>query len=128
MNAVSAQANSGIQNQYRAGYGNYDSKNDRNAQGQSRYGDQPKTQQQTSGYGQNSFDDGRNSRNLDPLNSPKATKSPEVASPELDRFGSDKQNESKGRQSDFEIETDLNSKSDLNKPSKILNEVNKPKF
>jgi len=90
VNSVSAQGNSGTQNQYRAGYGNYDLNN-----GQA--------------------------------NSARTTNSSEVASPDRNRLGSDKQNDSKGRQNDLETQSEVDAKPDPVNPSKNSNDKTGPK-
>jgi len=90
VNSVSAQGNSGTQNQYRAGYGNYDLNN-----GQA--------------------------------NSARTTNSSEVASPDRIRLGSDKQNDSKGRQNDLETQSEVDAKPDPVNPSKNSNDKTGPK-
>lgn len=127
VNSVSAQGNSGTQNQYRAGYGNYDLKNDQNSQDQSRKGDRLKTEQQTSGSGQSSFSDSTNSRTVGPINSTNTSNGPEIASPDRDRLRSDKQNESKRRQNDGETRSDFDAKTDVVNPGKTFNDVTDPK-
>ena len=127
VNSVSAQGNSGIQNQYRAGYGNHDLKNGQNTQDQSRNGDQRKTEQQNNATGQNSFGNSTNSRTVDPVNSPTTTNGPEVASPDRDRLRSDKQNEAKGRQNEGETNLDFDAKSNAINPSKTSNDIIEPK-
>lgn len=127
VNSVSAQGNSGTQNQYRAGYGNYDLKNGQKTQDPSRNADQTKTEQQTNATGQNSLGDSTNSRTVDPVNSPKTTNGPEVASPERDRLRSDRQNESKGRQNEGETNLNFDAKSNTINPSKTSNDLTEPK-
>ena len=127
VNSVSAQGNSGTQNQYRAGYGNYDSKNGQNTQDQFRNGDQRKSEQQTNATGQNAFGNSTNSRIVDPVNSPKTTNGPEVASPDRDRLRLDKQNESTGRQNEGETNLDFDAKANAINPSKTSNDPIEPK-
>ncbi len=123
VNSVSAQGNSGTQNQYRAGYGNYDSRNGQNAQDQFRNGDQRKTEQQNNATGQNSFGNSTNSRTVDPVSSPKTTNGPEVATPDRDLLRSDKQNQSTGRLNEGETNLDFNAKSNVINPSKTSNDL-----
>ncbi len=127
VNSVSAQANSGTQNQYRAGYGNYDLRNGQNTQNQSSKADQLKTEQKTSGSGQNSFSDGTNSQTLNPANSTKTTNGSDVVSPDRDRLGSDKQIQAKQSQNEVKTNTDFDVKSDTINPSKTSNDLIEPK-
>ena len=123
VNSVTAQGNSTTQNQFRAGYGNYDLKNGQNMQNQSRNGDQLKTEQQNSGSGQNSFRDSTNSRNVGPINPNNTTNGREAESADSARLRSEKQTESNRRQNEVETQPDSN----VIVPSNNPNDVTDPK-
>lgn len=125
--SVPAQGNSGVQDQYRAGYGNYDLNNGQNTQDQLRKSDPPKTEQKTPGSGQSPFGDSTNTRNVGPMNPPKTTSVPEVPSPDRDRVRSSNQDESKGRQNDEGKKSEFDAKPDVINPSKASNDLIEPK-
>ena len=128
VNSVSPQVSSGIQNQYRAGYGNYDLKNGQNTQDQSRQVGQPRTEQQNSRSGQNAVGDITNSQTVGPDSSSKTTNGSDVISPDRDSLSSDRQNDPKARQIDGETQSDINAKTDVVNPTKTLNDVADPKL
>ena len=125
VNSMSAQGNSGTQNQYRSGYGSYDLKNDQNTQNQFRKEGQLNTRPQTSGSVQNSSSDSTSSRNTIPGNLPQTTNSPEVAAPDRER--SNAQNELQGLQKDAGNQSNFDANSDIVNPNKTINDVTDPK-
>lgn len=127
VNSVSAQGNSGTQNQYRAGYGSYESKNGRNMQDQSRDGDQLKSESRTSGSSQSTSKESTNPGTVDPVNSNNRINAPEVTPPERDRLRLDNPNEAKGRKNNGETQSDVDVNSDVIDSNKTSNNVTDPK-
>ena len=113
VNAVSAQGNSTNQNQYRSGYGNYDSQN-----GQ-------QTRQQ--GSGQNSANGGNNMRPADP-SSPRDTTNGQFDSKKPDQASSSNSTEAKKSQNASGLQTDIDANADVNKPSVNSTDFTPPKL
>lgn len=110
VNSVSAQGNSGIQGQYRSGYGNYDLKNGKNSQDSSRQSEQSNTQGQSSGSDQNSAGVDKNSPSVDRSNS------------DSDRANLEKRNDSTN-QNEFDSQKKTDAKLDANNPTRISTDV-----
>ena len=125
VNAVSAQGNSANQNQYRSGYGNYDSQNGRNAQDPARENSQ-QTRQQGSGVGQNSVNDGNSLRPADPSNL-RDTTNGQLDSKKPDQASSSKSTESKKSQNASGLQTDIDANAEVNKPSVNSTDFTPPK-
>ena len=129
VNSVSAQGTPGNQNQYRAGYGNYDLKNGQNNQFPSRDRVQSQQQNSRSGLESRSFDNNSfgveqsNSRETNLRNSEKG-----VDSSGQIQTGSDKQNDSQVIRNETNSRTDFNANSDSTKPSAIPSAEVPPKF
>ena len=121
VNSVSAQGNPGNQNQYRAGYGNYDLKNGQNNQSQQQ---NSRSGLESRGFDNNSFGvEQSNSRETNLRNSEKG-----VDSSGQIQTGSDKQNDSQVIRNKTNSRTDFNANSDSTKPSAIPSAEVPPKF
>jgi hypothetical protein len=129
--SVSPQGNSGIQNPYTAGYGNYELNNGQNVQNSSREANQSRTQpsqQQPLGQGQNSRDRGNNMRTVDPNNARGATTGDNVAIPDRNQNRLNNQGDSAILQNGVETQNNFNSKTEVTKPSETTSDVTPPRL
>ncbi len=112
ISSASPQVNSATQNQYRAGYGNYEM-----SKGQT--DDLRKTEQKFNGATQGSFENRTNPSSKDPSNATRETT--------REQQDVDKRNELNRRQYDSETKSDLDTKTDATNSSDIFNDRIGPK-
>jgi len=127
VSSVSAPQNSATQNQYRAGYGNYDLNNGPNSQNQSGNGSQTTNDPRASGTGQSSSGNSNNSQPGITADSGITANGSAAATPNGDRSSSNNKNETTERQTDGSPQSTLDIKPDIVNPNEPLSGVIDPK-
>ncbi len=127
VNSLSAQGNVNSQNQYRAGYGNYDSINGQNFQNSSGVRNSQQPQPQSTQAAPNLQRDWQNSRNVEPSSSTETTKADDATSLERDRFDAGRTSESSEQKTGIDSRLDVKSKTDVAKPNATETDSFSPK-
>ncbi len=127
VNSLSTQGNVNSQNQYRAGYGNYDSINSQNFKNASGVRNSQQPQPQSSQAAPNLQRDWQNSRNVEPSSSTETTKADDATSLERDRFDAGRTSESSEQKTGIDSRLDIKSKTDVAKPNATETDSFSPK-
>ena len=131
VNSLSTGANATTQNQYRAGYGSYDSQSHRNAEAphpaaDQLNDDQLKTDQQGSRAIQKSSGDGKSERTPDPSKS-RDTTNDELNPSSLDDARNNNSSELMNGENDNAVQADFDANAEVNQPGESTTDQIQPK-